>query len=60
MSLKIKKMTGEIFDLPPNYVIEAEKTTHCLQTKGAKQFLSISRKQIITGGYCYTPIVLID
>ena len=36
MSLKIKKLTGETFDLPPDYVIEAEKNNPLFTTKGSK------------------------
>ncbi|MDO9634197.1 MAG: hypothetical protein Q7J05_04030 [Paludibacter sp.] len=36
MSLKIKKKTGEIFDLPQDYVIEAEKNNPAFTTSGSK------------------------
>lgn len=36
MSLKIKKLTGEIFDLPPDYIIEAEKINPLFTNKGSK------------------------
>jgi hypothetical protein len=36
MSLKIKKLTGEIFDLPPDYVIETEKNNPLFTNKGSK------------------------
>jgi hypothetical protein len=36
MSLKIKKLTGEIFDLPSGYIIEAEKNNPLFTDKGSK------------------------
>jgi hypothetical protein len=36
MSLKIKKLTGEIFDLQPDYIIEAEKNNPLFTNKGSK------------------------
>ena len=36
MSLKIKKTTGEIFDLPQDYVIESEKTGPLFSNKGSQ------------------------
>jgi len=36
MSLKIKKTTGETFDLPTDYVIEGEKTNPLFTNKGSK------------------------
>jgi len=36
MSLKIKKATGEIFDLPPDYVIESEKNNPLFTNKGSQ------------------------
>ncbi|MDR1369083.1 MAG: hypothetical protein LBJ72_02985 [Dysgonamonadaceae bacterium] len=36
MSLKIRKTTGEVFDLPTDYVIEAEKNNPLFTNKGSK------------------------
>jgi hypothetical protein len=36
MSLKIRKITGEVFDLPVDYVIEAEKNNPLFTDKGSK------------------------
>ena len=41
MSIKIKKITGEIFDLPQDFVIEGEKNNPLFSEKGS-QTVSIS------------------
>jgi hypothetical protein len=41
MSIKIRKLTGEILDLPPDFVIEGEKNNPLFNDKGS-QTVSIS------------------
>jgi len=36
MSIKIKKRTGEIFDLPPDYIIETERNNPLFSKKGSQ------------------------
>jgi len=36
MSIKIKKQTGEIFDLPPDYIIESEKNNPLFSNRGSQ------------------------
>ena len=52
MSIKIKKLTGEIFDLPPDYVIEATRTNPLFSNKGPQtvpiSFPATSNNRLLT------------